>query len=62
MRLDGKVAIITGAGQGIGKAYAARFLDEGAKVVIADYSKERGESALADLKGKGDVVFMPTDI
>jgi 3-oxoacyl-[acyl-carrier protein] reductase len=61
-RLEGKVAIITGAGQGIGKAYAARFLDEGAKVVIADYNKERGESALADLKGKGDVVFVPTDI
>ena len=62
MRLEGKVAIITGAGQGIGKAYAARFLDEGAKVVIADYNKERGESALAELKGKGEVVFVPTDI
>src|SRR5207249_8692420 len=61
-RLDGKVAIITGAGQGIGKAYAARFLDEGAKVVIADYNKERGESALAELESKGDVVFVPTDI
>ena len=62
MRLEGKVAIITGAGQGIGKAYAARFLDEGAKVVVADYSKERGESALAELKGRGEVVFVPTDI
>ena len=61
-RLDGKVAIITGAGQGIGKAYAARFLGEGAKVVVADYNKERGESALAELEGKGDVVFVPTDI
>ena len=61
-RLDGKVAIITGAGQGIGKAYAARFLAEGAKVVIADYNEERGKSALADLKGGGDVVFVPTDI
>ena len=59
MRLEGKVAIITGAGQGIGKAYAARFLDEGAKVVIADYSKERGESALAELKGRGEIVFVP---
>ena len=62
MRLEGKVAIITGAGQGIGKAYAARFLDEGAKVVIADYSDERGESALAELKDRGEVVFVPTDI
>jgi 3-oxoacyl-[acyl-carrier protein] reductase len=62
MRLKDKVAIITGAGQGIGKAYAARFLDEGAKVVIADYSKERGEAAHAELKDRGDVVFVPTDI
>jgi NAD(P)-dependent dehydrogenase (short-subunit alcohol dehydrogenase family) len=61
-RLPGRVAIITGAGQGIGKAYAARFLDEGAKVVIADYNKERGESALAELKDRGDIVFVPTDI
>jgi NAD(P)-dependent dehydrogenase (short-subunit alcohol dehydrogenase family) len=62
MRLQDKVAIITGAGQGIGKAYAARFLDEGAKVVIADYNKERGEAALAELNEKGDIIFVPTDI
>lgn len=64
MRLKDKVAIITGAGQGIGKAYAGRYLDEGAKVVIADYSSERGESALAELssKGTGEVVFVETDI
>lgn len=62
MRLKDKVAIITGAGQGIGKAYAARYLAEGAKVVIADYNKERGESALSELKGAGEVVFVPTDI
>jgi NAD(P)-dependent dehydrogenase (short-subunit alcohol dehydrogenase family) len=61
-RLQDKVAIITGAGQGIGKAYARRFLDEGAKVVIADYNKDRGESALADLSDRGEVVFVPTDI
>jgi 3-oxoacyl-[acyl-carrier protein] reductase len=62
MRLEGKVAIITGAGQGIGKAYAERFLVEGAKVVVAEISKERGESALADLASQGDVIFVPTDI
>jgi NAD(P)-dependent dehydrogenase (short-subunit alcohol dehydrogenase family) len=62
MRLEGKVAIITGAGQGIGKAYAERFLAEGAKVAIAEISKERGESALADLKGQGDVILVATDI
>jgi 3-oxoacyl-[acyl-carrier protein] reductase len=62
VRLEGKVAIITGAGQGIGKSYAERFLAEGAKVVVAEVSKERGESALADLEGKGPVTFVPTDI
>jgi 3-oxoacyl-[acyl-carrier protein] reductase len=60
--LAGKVSIITGAGQGIGKSYAQRFLEEGAKVVIADYSEERGQAALQELKGLGDVIFVPTDI
>src|ERR1700694_644606 len=62
MRLDGKVAIINGAGQGVGRAYAERFLAEGAKVAIAEVNKERGESALAELKGKGEVILVPTDI
>ena len=62
MRLKDKVAIITGAGQGIGLAYAERFLAEGAKVVIAEISTERGESALKQLDGKGEVILVPTDI
>jgi 3-oxoacyl-[acyl-carrier protein] reductase len=62
MRLAGKVAIITGAGQGIGKEYARRFLAEGAKVAIADYDRGRGEAALAELGGSGDVAFVETDI
>lgn len=36
MRLAGKVTIITGAGQGIGRAFALRFAQEGAHVVVAD--------------------------
>lgn len=62
MRLEGKVAVITGAGQGIGKAYAERFLAEGAKVVIAEVSEERGESAYKELAGKGETIFVRTDI
>jgi 3-oxoacyl-[acyl-carrier protein] reductase len=62
MRLKDKVAIITGAGQGIGKAYARRFLDEGAKVVIAEINDERGAGALADLSDLGDVTLVRTDI
>ena len=45
MRLKDKVAIITGAAHGIGKAYARRFAAEGAHVVIADLDLEAGEAA-----------------
>ena len=62
MRLKDKVAIITGAGQGIGLAYAERFLAEGAKVAIAEISEERGQGALAQLKDKGEVILVQTDI
>lgn len=61
-RLEGKVAIITGAGQGIGLAYAERFLAEGAQVVVAEVSKERGDAAMEALAGKGDAIFVATDI
>ena len=40
MKLQDKVTIITGAGQGIGREYALRFADEGAKVALADINKE----------------------
>jgi len=61
-RLDGKVAIITGAGQGIGLAYAQRFLAEGAKVVVAEINEERAKAGMQTLEGKGDAIFVPTDI
>ena len=50
MRLKGKVAIITGAGRGIGFAGAQAFIREGAKVVIAEVSEELGRSAEAKLR------------
>lgn len=65
-RLDGKVSIITGAGQGIGLAYARRFLDEGAQVVIAEINDDRAAAGLATLReaGYGDdrVIGVRTDI
>ena len=61
-RLQDKVAIITGAGQGIGLAYAERFLAEGAKVVVAEVVEERAAGAMKQLEGKGDAIFVRTDI
>ncbi|KAL8167707.1 hypothetical protein V2J09_009206 [Rumex salicifolius] len=51
-RLEGKIAVITGAGSGFGKAAAAAFIRNGAKVVIADMNREIGEEAEAEL-GEG---------
>jgi NAD(P)-dependent dehydrogenase (short-subunit alcohol dehydrogenase family) len=48
-RLDGKVAVITGATSGIGEATARRFVAEGARVVIAGRSEERGRALAKDL-------------
>lgn len=48
-RLEGKVAIITGAAQGMGAAHARRFVSEGAKVVITDLNEEKGATLASEL-------------
>jgi 3-oxoacyl-[acyl-carrier protein] reductase len=62
MRLQDKVAIVTGGGSGIGTAYTRRFLAEGAKVMIADIGEEQGRRTAEELAGEGDVAFVKTDI
>jgi 3-oxoacyl-[acyl-carrier protein] reductase len=57
-RLAGKVAIITGAGQGIGKAYATRFAAEGAKVVVAELNEANGKAVAGETGG----MFVPVDV
>ncbi|MDQ3845885.1 MAG: SDR family NAD(P)-dependent oxidoreductase, partial [Bacteroidota bacterium] len=60
--LENKVAIITGAGSGIGKAAAALFSKEGAKVVVSDISEQNGNSAVEEIKKSGgDAFFVKAD-
>jgi 3-hydroxybutyrate dehydrogenase len=54
MRLEGKVAIVTGAASGIGRAIAAAYLAEGAKVAIADLRREAAEDVAAALDPTGE--------
>jgi NAD(P)-dependent dehydrogenase (short-subunit alcohol dehydrogenase family) len=63
MRLQGKVAIVTGAASGIGRATALRFAQEGAKVVVADINTA-GASACAELihQQGGTASFVTTDV
>lgn len=53
MRLKEKVAIITGAGQGIGRAFALRFAQEGARVVIADIQEDKASSVVQEIHDAG---------
>ncbi len=63
MKLKDKVAIVTGGGRGIGRAYALRFADEGAKVVIADITFENAQKVADEIKAKGgEALALHTDV
>ena len=55
--LDQKVAIITGAGSGIGKATAELFAKEGAKVIVSDINEANGKSVVDEIKKEGGEAF-----
>jgi 3-oxoacyl-[acyl-carrier protein] reductase len=61
--LKDKVAIITGAGRGIGREFALRFAREGAKLILPDISLEGAEDVVREIKAKGgEAIAIQTDI
>ncbi len=64
MKLNGKVALITGGTRGIGYSTALLFLNEGAKVAISGRSKRQGKKAILKLKSEGfkHVIFIQGDV
>lgn len=60
--LENKVALITGAGSGIGKAISILYAKEGAKVLISDINEEHGQKVVEEIKAAGgEVVFVKGD-
>src|SRR5262245_36866700 len=62
-QFEGKVALVTGAASGIGRASALAFAREGAKTVVADILVEGGEETVGIIKeAGGDALFVRTDV
>lgn len=63
MRLDGKVAIVTGSTAGIGKGAALLFAKEGAKVVVSGRTVEAGEQVVEEIRASGgEAIFVKADV
>ncbi|MCL0089763.1 3-oxoacyl-ACP reductase FabG [Dehalococcoidia bacterium] len=56
-RLDGKVAIVTGGGRGLGKVYSLRMAEEGAKIAVADILDKEAQQTAEEINAKGGSAF-----
>ena len=61
-RLEGKVAVVTGGGSGIGKGVVRKFLNEGARVVFGDIRADRVEETASELSALGPVAGLAGDV
>ena len=61
-RLAGRVAIVTGSGEGIGRSIAQRFAEEGANILVAELNPDLGEAAAAELGAITEARFVRTDV
>ncbi|MEQ1754460.1 MAG: SDR family oxidoreductase [Micropepsaceae bacterium] len=57
MKLDGRVALISGSGRGIGRAIALKLASEGARVVVNDLDRDPAEETVAEIREKGGEAF-----
>ena len=62
MRLKDKVAVVTGASNGIGLAISKRYITEGVKLVMTDIDAEKGQAEAQNLSSEGDVIFIESDV
>ena len=62
MKLDGQIALITGAGRNIGKAMAKLFAAEGAKIAVAEMHEGRGQAVVDEINKSGEAMLVLGDV